>query len=209
MSQPRGAGRRGPLSCAYELIATFILTGAREDEIRRLQISHVDFDADVIEIPGTKTELSDRLVPLHRQLREILEPYVARLDRSSGYLFITNLGQPIGDWRKTLDAIAMRAGWELAFRVDAIGPGLKPRLDALDLPPQRTQDRNDCERASLVQRFVAATAGLSTRRLQTETGISQPTIVRLRSGRQRTVKGKTELRIRQFMDGAAGIPKPE
>jgi integrase len=269
VSQPRGAGRRGPLSCAYELLATFILTGAREDEIRRLQIGHVDFDADVIEIPGTKTELSDRLVPLHRQLREILEPYVARLDRSSRYLFITNLGEPIGDWRKTLDAIAMRAGWsrgqvrtrafrtsyithrlacleagapidpyqvarevghsdlrlimkvygrvqrrrirmeELAFRVDAIGPVLKPRLDAFDLPPQRTKDRNDCERASLVQRFVATTAGLSTRQLQAETGISQPTIVRLRSGKQGTVKGKTELLIRQFLDRAVGTLKPE
>jgi hypothetical protein len=59
---------------------------------------------------------------------------------------------------------------DLAFRVDAIGPGLKPRLDALDLPPQRAQDRQDRERAALVQRFVAATAGLSTRRLQAETG---------------------------------------
>ncbi len=47
---------------------------------------------------------------------------------------------------------------EMAFRVDAIGPGLKPRLDALALPPQRTEDRNDCERASLMQRLVAATA---------------------------------------------------
>jgi DNA-binding Xre family transcriptional regulator len=61
----------------------------------------------------------------------------------------------------------------------------------------------------LVQRFVAATAGLSTGQLQAETGISQPTIVRLRSGKQGTVKGKTELRIRQFLDHAVGTLKPE
>lgn len=54
--------------------------------------------------------------------------------------------------------------------------GLKPRLDAPDLLPLRTQDRNDCERASLVQRFVVATVGVSTRQLQAETGISQPTM---------------------------------
>lgn len=267
VSQPRGAGRRGPLSCAYELLATFILTGAREEEIRRLQIGHVDFDAKLVEVPGTKTELSDRLVPLHPQLHEILEPYVARLDRSGGHLFVTDSGEPIGDWRKTLDAIAMRAGWsrgqirtrafrtsyithrlacieagapidpyqvarevghadlrlimtvygrvqrrrirmvELAFRVDAIGPGLRPRLDALDVPPQHPLE--DRKRVSLVQRFLAATAEMSTRGLQAETGISQPTIVRLRSGRQRTVKGKTELRIRQFMDAAVDALKLE
>jgi hypothetical protein len=179
------------------------------------------------------------------------------------------LGEPIGDWRKTLDVIAMRAGWSrgqvrtrsfrtsyithrlacieagalidpyqvarevghadlrlimkvygrvqrrrirmegLAFRVDAIGPALKPRLDGPDLPPQRAQDRQDRERTGLVQRFLAATAGKSTRRLQVETGISQPTIVRLRSGRQGTVKGRTELRIRQYLDRAVGTSKPE
>ncbi|HEU4882521.1 MAG TPA: hypothetical protein VFT45_09760 [Longimicrobium sp.] len=54
---------------------------------------------------------------------------------------------------------------------DRHGAGLKPRLDALDLPPQRAKDRKDHERASLVQRFVAATAGLNTRRLEAETGI--------------------------------------
>lgn len=59
---------------------------------------------------------------------------------------------------------------ELAFPVNAIGPGLEPRLDALDLPPQRPLDREDRERASLVQRFVAATAEMSTRGLQAEPG---------------------------------------
>jgi DNA-binding Xre family transcriptional regulator len=98
---------------------------------------------------------------------------------------------------------------ELAFRVDAIGPGPKPRLDALDLPPQRPLDPEDRERVSLVQRFLAATTEMSTRGLQAETGISQPTIVRLRSGRQRTVKGRTALRIRHFLDGAAGSSKAE
>jgi integrase len=259
VSQPPGARSRRPLPCAYEFLATFILTGAREDEIRRLQIDHVDFDADVIEIRGTKTELSDRIVPLHPQLREILEPYVVRLGRSTGHLFTTESCKPIRDWRKTLDAIALRAGWargqvrtrafrtsyithrlacidagapidpyqvarevghtdlklimkvygrvqrrrirkeELAFRVEDIGPALEPRLHALDSPPQRAQDLHDRERTVLVQRFLAATAGISKRRLQAATGISQPTIARLRSGRQGTVQGRTELRIRQFL----------
>jgi DNA-binding Xre family transcriptional regulator len=98
---------------------------------------------------------------------------------------------------------------EMAFRVDSIGPRLKPRLDALDLAPERAQDRQDRERARLVQRFLAATAEMSTHELQAETGISQPTIVRLRSGRQRTVKGRTALRIRHFLDGTADSSKAE
>ena len=111
VEQDRASGRRPPLPCAYEFVATFMLTGAREDEIRRLEIDHVDFEADVIDIPGTKTEGSNRTMPLHPQLREILLPYVESLDRSSGRLFTTEAGEPVGDWRKTLDAIATRAGF--------------------------------------------------------------------------------------------------
>jgi integrase len=111
MNQERAAGRRPPLPCAYELVATFILTGAREDEIRRLQIHHLDFDADIINIPGTKTEGANRSMPMHAHLREILLPYVESLGRTSGYVFTTDAGEPVGDWRKTLDLIATRAGF--------------------------------------------------------------------------------------------------
>jgi integrase len=103
----------GPLvlPCAYELLATFILTGAREGEIRRLQLSDLDFDSQTINIPGTKTEASNRTMPMHPQLREILLPYVQRLGLSSGYLFATGSGEPIRDWRSVLDTIAVRAGF--------------------------------------------------------------------------------------------------
>jgi integrase len=102
-----------PLECAYELLATFILTGAREDEIRRLRVNHIRFRDDTIHIPGTKTETSDRHIPMHPQLREILEPYVERLGRGSSDLLFKNAsGEPIGDWRKTLDTIAARAGFK-------------------------------------------------------------------------------------------------
>lgn len=111
MEQERAADRRPALPCAYELVATFILTGAREDEIRRFQIRHLDFDADIIDIPGTKTEGAKRSMPMHPHLREILLPYVESLGRTSGYVFTTTAGEPVGDWRKTLDRIATRAGF--------------------------------------------------------------------------------------------------
>ncbi|MBB6070262.1 integrase [Longimicrobium terrae] len=108
---PTYGGR--PLECAYELLATFILTGAREDEIRRLRTRHVRFRDQTIHIPGTKTQTSDRIIPMHPQLREILQAYVERLGRGRDDLLFTNAaGDPFGDWRKTLDTIAVRAGFK-------------------------------------------------------------------------------------------------
>lgn len=104
------AGNR--LFCAYELLATFILTGAREDEIRHLEIFDLDFESHLIDIRGTKTLGSDRTIPMHPQLHEILLTYVQGLGRSTGYVFADEDGEPFGDWRKTLDAIAERAGFK-------------------------------------------------------------------------------------------------
>jgi integrase len=106
-----GPGAAGRLPCAYEVLATFILTGARESEIRRLEIRDLDFKSESIDIRGTKTEGSDRTMAMHPQLREILLPYVERLGRTKGLLFTTDAGEPFGDWRKTLDAISARAGF--------------------------------------------------------------------------------------------------
>jgi integrase len=104
-------GQKGLPTFAYEFLATFILTGAREGEVRRLQVSHFDFDSLSIYIPGTKTDSSDRVIPMHPQLAETLLPHVQRLGRPDGLLFTTASGAPIGDWRKVLDAIATRAGF--------------------------------------------------------------------------------------------------
>jgi integrase len=111
VSQASVAGNVLVLPCAYELLATFILTGAREGEIRQLQISDLDFDLQTISIAGTKTEGSNRTMPMHSQLRDILLPYIQRLGRTSGYLFTTASGEPIRDWRSVLDTIAVRAGF--------------------------------------------------------------------------------------------------
>jgi integrase len=107
----RETGQKGVPAFAYEFLATFILTGAREGEIRRLQVSHLDFDSLSIYIPGTKTDGSERTMPMHPQLAEILLPHVQRFGRRDGLVFTTASGAPIGDWRKILDAIATRAGF--------------------------------------------------------------------------------------------------
>lgn len=109
---PRGgAGGRERLLCAYELIATFALTGLRENEARHLDIRDVDFGAACIDVRGSKTRGSIRTVPLHPQLADILHPYVQRLRRRSGPLFTGRTGGPFGTWTGTLDAIAARVGY--------------------------------------------------------------------------------------------------
>lgn len=258
VEEARSAGRRPPLACAYELLATFILTGGRENEIRRLEISDLDFDSHQIEIRGTKTEGSDRTIPMHPQLYEILLPYVQGLGRTTEYLFTNEAGEPFGDWRKTLDAISERAGFqrgrvrtrmfrtsyithrlacidqgapiepykvarevghssltmimkvygrvqrrrvrmnELAFRIDAIGPKMHDRLQAVySPPPRRRAGANDD--ADLLARFLAATAKLTTREITAATGIPKPTVNRLRAG-QATLQGRTKERIKLFLD---------
>lgn len=102
------------LPCPYELVATFMLTGAHEGEITRLQVCHLDFGSRTIHIPESKTGRVARSIPMHSQLREILWPYVQRLGRTSGYVFTTNSGEPIYSGLGVLDLIATRAGfWEV------------------------------------------------------------------------------------------------
>lgn len=250
-----GPGAAGRLPCAYEVLATFILTGARENEIRRLEIRDLDFEAELIDIRGTKTEGSDRTMPMHPQLREILYPYVQRLGRTGGYLFMTDADEPFGDWRKTLDAICARAGFpkgtvrtrmfrtsyithrlacidqgapiepykvarevghnslkmimriygrvqrrrvrmtEFAFRLEAIGPHMQDRLQALNSPPPPRQRGG----AELLARFLSETAMLTTAEITAATGIPKPTVNRFRAG-QSSVQGKTAERMRAYLD---------
>jgi integrase len=109
-------GGRAVLACVYELVATHVLTGAREDEVLRLTVGDVDFDRGTVRLRGTKTDTgwSDRVVPLHAQLREILRPYVVRrgVGPRERLLFVSErTGGPVTDWRKALDRVAERAGY--------------------------------------------------------------------------------------------------
>lgn len=112
------AGDPHSLPCVYEFVATFMLTGAREGEITRLQLRHLDFESRIIHIPDPKTGRVARSIPMHSQLREVLLSYVQRLGRTNGYAFTTTSGEPISGCLGVLDLIATRAG----FRGDQIRP---------------------------------------------------------------------------------------
>lgn len=108
----RGAGVVQAIPCRYELVATLMLTGARESEITHLQVHHLDFEARIIDIPNPRTGQVDRSMPLHSQLYDILKPYVERLGHTSGYVFTTVSGEPITACVHMLELIAKRAGFQ-------------------------------------------------------------------------------------------------
>lgn len=69
------------LPCAYPLIAMFLLTGGREQEILGLEVEDLSFDRRTVtfrpnEHRRLKTLTSHRTVPMHPQLEGILREYV-------------------------------------------------------------------------------------------------------------------------------------
>ena len=112
--------RRPPITFAYELLATLLLTGGRESEVLGLEVDDVSLERGVVTFRPNdwrrlKTATSHRSVPLWPQLREILKAYFPRREREGGTLlfpsFRTGKEAMVTDFRKVLDAIAGRAGW--------------------------------------------------------------------------------------------------
>jgi integrase len=106
---------------AYPLFATFLLTGGRESEVLGLEVGDVSFDRKTVtfrpnEWRRLKTASSFRTIPLWPQLEKILRPYVFAADRPPSRLLLPSYrtGQEamITDFRKLLDAVAVRAGWK-------------------------------------------------------------------------------------------------
>lgn len=60
-----------------ECLFTFPLIGLRHSEVRLLKWEHIDLDAGLIRVPGTKTESSKRTLPLLPNQRRLLEAHRA------------------------------------------------------------------------------------------------------------------------------------
>jgi integrase len=104
----------------YPLIATYLLTGARETEVLGLEVEDVNFERQTVTFRPNKwrrlkTRTSHRTVPLWPQLEAILRDYLRDTPRVGGLLFpsprVGGAGM-VTDFRKPLDAVAERAGWK-------------------------------------------------------------------------------------------------
>ena len=105
----------------YPLIATYLLTGARETEVLGLEVEDVNFDRRTITFRPNrwrrlKTRTSHRAVPMWPQLEMVLREYLhaPNAPAAGGLLFpaprLDGAGM-VTDFRKALDAVAERAGW--------------------------------------------------------------------------------------------------
>ncbi len=114
------ADYRDPIPFLHPLIATFLLTGGRTQEVLGLEVSDVSFDRKVVTFRPNdwrrlKTLTSHRSVPLWPQLTEILQGYIFERESpmQEGLLFPSpRTGGLLWDVRKGLDQVATRAGWK-------------------------------------------------------------------------------------------------
>ena len=117
------AAQLGPVhtDVVYPLVACFLLTGGRKEEILGLLARDVSFDRKIVtfrpnEIRGLKTRNASRTVPLFPQLEEILRPYVFGRDAplaEDALLFSSaRTGGKISGVDKVLDRIAEIAGFQ-------------------------------------------------------------------------------------------------
>jgi len=104
------------LDLYYEVFATYLLTGGRRTEVLGLLIGDVDLDMGLLHIRpnryrGLKRAWSERAVPLWPQLREILEPYLAKREGEppDALLFPGLTGGMLTDLRSPLKKVAKKA----------------------------------------------------------------------------------------------------
>ncbi len=107
---------------AYPIVATFLLTGGRRQEVLGLELDDLSFDRQTVTFRPNqwrrlKNRTSWRVLPLWPQLEEILRVYVFgyRLSLGGRLLFPsfgTGREAPLVDPRKMLDRVVERAGWK-------------------------------------------------------------------------------------------------
>ena len=105
---------------AHPLMAAFLLTGGRRAEVLGLEVDDVSFDRKTVTFRENqwrrlKTAGSHRVVPLWPQLEQILRPYVFGERPPARLLFPSfrrGAETMLTDFRKLLDAVAVRAGWK-------------------------------------------------------------------------------------------------
>jgi len=113
---------RGTLMPCF--LRVLLWTGMRSGEAKRLQWRHVDLDAGLIDVPGSKTAAARRRIPIAPALHETLlrhrQWYVERFGRTDPewYLFPSGSPQPLDPRRPVVDltnawdSIRERAGVE-------------------------------------------------------------------------------------------------
>lgn len=113
-------GEAIPPQMLYAIVATYLLTGGREDEILGLLVTDISFERGTVTIRTNKwrrlkTRNAPRTLPLWPQLEQILRSYIFDRDEPLGELLFPSPRSVeeamITDLRKAFDAAALPAGF--------------------------------------------------------------------------------------------------
>lgn len=74
----------------HDFIRTGLLTGARQGELMRLKVKHVDIEKGTVIIPGSNTTSSPRTIPIHDELVSIFSRRIS--GRKSDDLIFDDMG---------------------------------------------------------------------------------------------------------------------
>lgn len=69
------------------ILSVFLLAGLRANELRMLDVGHLDFEAAIIHVKHAKRD-KERAVPMHTEIAETLEMYLN--SRDEGPVFLSN-----------------------------------------------------------------------------------------------------------------------
>jgi len=84
-----------------------LMTGTRRGEILDLKIKNIDLDKDIIDLEGTKTEFSKRIIPIHKDLKNTIIKQMENKDFND-YLFFDfdkKLKSRVEKWGSRLNKI--------------------------------------------------------------------------------------------------------
>lgn len=77
----------------------YLLTGCRKSEALKIKFEHIDFNKKMITIPGTKTELSFRTIPLFPETEKIVLHQFEKF-KSQSFVFPYKLSMVESNWKR-------------------------------------------------------------------------------------------------------------
>ncbi len=184
---------------AYALVGFFLLTGCRETEAYGIELDDVSFDRETVTVRPNrwrrlKTKGSQRVLPLHPQLAEILKGYLKGPHRPTGdLLFPSSAGGReaiLSDCRKPLDHLAVRSGLARPVTDDAGKPLRKGGWPVLDFPLRTKAFRHTYCTARLQTLDRGAPIALDT--VRREMGHSSTAMVEKVYGHMGTIRHRSE-----------------
>ncbi|MBU0649697.1 tyrosine-type recombinase/integrase [Patescibacteria group bacterium] len=96
----------------YTMVEVFLQTGLRISELSGLKVEHLDLNEPATLFVPKRESQKERVVPLNKRVKEIIQNYLDVRQGDSPYLFATKSGRPllIRNIRASMERLFKRAG---------------------------------------------------------------------------------------------------